>query len=158
MKNIRIFLSEKFKFLELKFCIYLNRRVFVMKTCATSEDHAVLSAHLLGGRPFCVREVIGLQTDTTSLILSPLQASTDTFETSADPDEIARIKLSHQDLHCLPFCNCFLSERLVCNNECAQRWKNPFQKLRGERVTIFHCFNKYRKGWATVFVIATKYA
>ena len=31
MKNIRVFfLSEKFKFLEVKFSIYLNRRVFVM--------------------------------------------------------------------------------------------------------------------------------
>ena len=30
MKNIRIFLSENFQFLEVKFSIYLNRRVFVM--------------------------------------------------------------------------------------------------------------------------------
>ena len=30
MKNIRVFLSEKFQFLEVKFSIYLNRRVFVM--------------------------------------------------------------------------------------------------------------------------------
>ena len=30
MKN-RVFLSENFKFLEVKFSIYLNRRVFVMK-------------------------------------------------------------------------------------------------------------------------------
>ena len=30
MKNIRVFLSEKFQFLEMKFPIYLNRRVFVM--------------------------------------------------------------------------------------------------------------------------------
>ena len=30
MKNIRVFLSEKFQFLEVKFFIYLNRRVFVM--------------------------------------------------------------------------------------------------------------------------------
>ena len=29
MKNIRVFLSEKFQFLEVKFSIYLNRRVFV---------------------------------------------------------------------------------------------------------------------------------
>ena len=31
MKNIRIFLSENFPFLVVKFSIYLNRRVFVMK-------------------------------------------------------------------------------------------------------------------------------
>ena len=30
MKNIKIFLSENFKFLEVKLSIYLNRRVFVM--------------------------------------------------------------------------------------------------------------------------------
>ena len=29
MKNIRVFLSENFQFLEVKFSIYLNRRVFV---------------------------------------------------------------------------------------------------------------------------------
>ena len=33
MKNIRVFLSENFQFLELKFSIYLNRRVFVMSRC-----------------------------------------------------------------------------------------------------------------------------
>ena len=31
MKNIRFFLSENFMFLEVKFSIYLNRRVFVME-------------------------------------------------------------------------------------------------------------------------------
>ena len=30
-KNIRFFLSENFQFLVVKFSIYLNRRVFVMK-------------------------------------------------------------------------------------------------------------------------------
>ena len=30
MKNIRFFLSENFQFLEVKFSVYLNRRVFVM--------------------------------------------------------------------------------------------------------------------------------
>ena len=30
MKNISVFLSEKFRLLEVKFSIYLNRRVFVM--------------------------------------------------------------------------------------------------------------------------------
>ena len=30
MKNIRFFLSENFMFLEVKFSIYLNKRVFVM--------------------------------------------------------------------------------------------------------------------------------
>ena len=31
MKNIRVFLSENFQFLEMKFSIYLKRRVFVMQ-------------------------------------------------------------------------------------------------------------------------------
>ena len=30
MKNIRVFLSDNFQFLEVKFSIYLNRCVFVM--------------------------------------------------------------------------------------------------------------------------------
>ena len=30
MKNIRIFLSKNFQFLEVKFSVYLNRRVSVM--------------------------------------------------------------------------------------------------------------------------------
>ena len=32
MKNIRVFLSENFPFLEVKFSIYLNRHVFVMSS------------------------------------------------------------------------------------------------------------------------------
>ena len=46
MKNIRVFVSENFQFLEVKFSIYLNRRVFVMKTqiCASVEsDQSSLS-------------------------------------------------------------------------------------------------------------------
>ena len=30
MKNIRLFVSENFQFLEVKVSVYLNRRVFVM--------------------------------------------------------------------------------------------------------------------------------
>ena len=32
MKNIRVFLPENFRFLEVKFSTYLNRRVFVMRS------------------------------------------------------------------------------------------------------------------------------
>ena len=42
MKNIRIFLSENFQFLEVKFSIYLNRRVFVM----TRNDYNKKKKHL----------------------------------------------------------------------------------------------------------------
>ena len=31
MKNIRVFISENFQFLEVKFLVYLNKRVFAMK-------------------------------------------------------------------------------------------------------------------------------
>ena len=37
MKNISFFLSENFQFLEVKFSIYLNRRVFVMGRNLTTE-------------------------------------------------------------------------------------------------------------------------
>ena len=43
MKKYQSFLSEKFQFSEVKFSIYLNRRVFVMKskmaTTAASGSH-----------------------------------------------------------------------------------------------------------------------
>ena len=38
MKNIRIFVSENFQFLEVKVSIYLNRRVFVMSMTACSGN------------------------------------------------------------------------------------------------------------------------
>ena len=34
MKNIRVFLYVNFQFLEVKFSVYLNRRVFVMVKCS----------------------------------------------------------------------------------------------------------------------------
>ena len=36
MKNIGVFVSENFQFLEVKFYIYLNRIVFVMLSKATA--------------------------------------------------------------------------------------------------------------------------
>ena len=45
MKDIRIFLSEKFHFLVVKFSVYSNRRVFVMElggTCARRQDPPAL--------------------------------------------------------------------------------------------------------------------
>ena len=43
MKNIRAFLSENFQFLEVKFSVYLNRRVFVMllnaALCLIIQNH-----------------------------------------------------------------------------------------------------------------------
>ena len=46
MKNIRVFLSEIFQFLEVKFSIYLNRHVFVMSAahfCNLIRAFTVLS-------------------------------------------------------------------------------------------------------------------
>ena len=36
MKNIGVFLSENFQYLEVKFYIYLNRHVFVMIKCTAA--------------------------------------------------------------------------------------------------------------------------
>ena len=46
MKNITVFLSENFQFLEVKFSIYLNRRVFVMDNFL----HLVIKAYAMGTR------------------------------------------------------------------------------------------------------------
>ena len=48
MKNIRVFYLKKFSFLEVKFSIYLNRRVFVMfnilmKTFLSISEHGTSS-------------------------------------------------------------------------------------------------------------------
>ena len=40
MKNIRIFLSENFHFLVLKFSVYLNRHVFVMNIHLFQADRS----------------------------------------------------------------------------------------------------------------------
>ena len=44
-------------------------------------------------------------------------------------------KLSHQNLHCLPFCSIFLADFLFFSNGFVlfQRWKSPLN-LRAERV------------------------
>ena len=43
MKNIRVFLSERFQFLEVKFSIYLNRRVFVMQKVKSTGQFGQLT-------------------------------------------------------------------------------------------------------------------
>ena len=44
MKNIRVFLSENYQFLEVKFSVYLNRRVFVMisNNCKSTLMHILI--------------------------------------------------------------------------------------------------------------------
>ena len=46
MKNMRVFSSENFQFLEMKFSVYLNRRVFVMKALPHLNVYQFLLAHL----------------------------------------------------------------------------------------------------------------
>ena len=43
MKNIRVFYLKNFNFLEVKFSIYLNRRVFVM--CWARQHFVLETAH-----------------------------------------------------------------------------------------------------------------
>ena len=45
MKTIRVFLSENFQFLEVKFSMYLYRRVFVMQTIETSASLRILAIY-----------------------------------------------------------------------------------------------------------------
>ena len=49
MKNMRVFLSENFLFLEVKFSIYLDRRVFVIRNkeqTMTRHNSAVAITHM----------------------------------------------------------------------------------------------------------------
>ena len=61
------------------------------------------------------------------LNLSVLQAKTYTVANSVDPDEMAHKELSHQDLHCLPFCNFRVQ---------TQTWKCLYQNWAGGRGLI----------------------
>ena len=48
MKNIGVFVSENFQFLEVKFSIHLNRSVFVMHRL-TAVDRDIITAHISPG-------------------------------------------------------------------------------------------------------------
>ena len=52
MKNIRVFLSENFQFLVVKFSVYLNRHVFVMtlKSLSKTEAGEVQSFHYFSAK------------------------------------------------------------------------------------------------------------
>ena len=50
MKNIRVFLSENFQFLEVKFSIYLNRRVFVMRKRSDAAEYDQTSQNVVERR------------------------------------------------------------------------------------------------------------
>ena len=45
-KKIKVFLSENFEFLEVKFSVYLNRRVFEMITALSAEVFQNFLEHL----------------------------------------------------------------------------------------------------------------
>ena len=68
----------------------------------------------------------------------PLTPLADTCANSVDPDETAHNEPSHLDLHCLQsgFELCVLLNFSFATRDMSkfERWKSPFQKLRGERV------------------------
>ena len=49
MKNIGVFVSENFQFSEVKFCIYLNRSVFVMVSCVLEDAFSLDKAWIIDG-------------------------------------------------------------------------------------------------------------
>ena len=52
MKNIRIFFPENVQFLEVKFSIYLNRRVFVMASLIHLQNFYMLQTVLMNCKNF----------------------------------------------------------------------------------------------------------
>ena len=48
MKNIRVFYLKNFGFLEVKFSIYLNRRVFVMSRTVADPSFLLMNVLLCG--------------------------------------------------------------------------------------------------------------
>ena len=77
MKNIRVFLSQNFQFLEVKFSLYLNRRVFVMSkiflklrlTCQYDTYLSGFGIHFLG--LFCFLYVLLLAKTCASYVSFP---------------------------------------------------------------------------------------
>ena len=62
MKNIGVFVSENFQFLEVKFSMHLNRSVFVMHRL-TAVDRDIITAHISPGgqvwiKGICAGEII----------------------------------------------------------------------------------------------------
>ena len=82
MKNIRVFLSENFQFLEVKFSIYLNRHVLVMILCPYSI-FVLKSEHL----PFTTVDAVWV-------------------ENRVDADQTPISVASDLDLHCLSWLVC----------------------------------------------------
>ena len=60
MKNIRVFLSEKFQVLEVKFSIYLNRHVFVMHAAIPLVLYHTSIHSVLHCSPNCPPNLVGL--------------------------------------------------------------------------------------------------
>ena len=80
MKKYQSFLSEFFQFLEVKFSIYLNRRVFVMHSCY------VIRVFGIHRKELCLRAVktmIGLRMKGCSKIFRWAHMSEGTFSDDA---------------------------------------------------------------------------
>ena len=54
------------------------------------------------------KTIIPLRKRSYLVTLSALQTNTDIFSNSVYPDEMAHREPSHLDVHCLPFCFCFV--------------------------------------------------
>ena len=85
----------------------------------------------------------------SGLTLTSLKTNTDTFINSADPDETSRLLRIHI------VCNFVIvfTQTLIYNNRCVQIQgrKNPFQKLRNEkvknRIRIAPIVLQFQKSW-----------
>ena len=59
----------------------------------------------------CLLYSLTLDDSSVDQAIATLQTETD----SVDPNEMAHNEPSHQNLHCLPFCHCFLTSTPVSN-------------------------------------------
>ena len=122
---------------------------------------------LKGTGSYCFNNLLQTEWGKQPLTFSSMQTNTDAFVNSADPDETPYNESSHQDLHCFQSCYWFVTEIPICNNGCVQiqRWKSPFQKLRGERVnltnsshhssrqhSVFLSFSQENKAWHFMYM------
>ena len=53
MKNIRVFLSGNFQFLEVKFSVYLNRRIFIMLSVQNWSFYGLWSSKRFSSFIYC---------------------------------------------------------------------------------------------------------
>ena len=72
--------------------------------CQAEDSHETLAVVRLKSAKINVFRMSSAAGVIGALTLSAQQTKADTCAKSVDPAEMACNKLSHQDLHCLPFC------------------------------------------------------